>query len=241
MTSDANQTPHQSRQKCAHCGLVNAGTDQLCRRCGSSLSGDDLDPLVPAEIQSQSRHQEAPRVKKRTLLKRLSWIFGATLIVLLIFYVSLLMSSDGLRPEQRDQVQKAIAILEQRGFARETFILRHLTAFRSTDNWWNRYIGHRDAYAATNFPFEVVTLYPEFFSVPIDDNERAAVLLHESCHLMGSGEEAALGAAWRNKRRLGWTVEKYKQTRLWNATESLTKAQFPYMFQCGSDGRSDCY
>jgi len=151
------------------------------------------------------------------------------------------MSSDGLQPDQREKVQSAIAVLQQQGFSREAFILKRLTAFRSTDNWWNRYIGHRDAYAATNFPFEVVTLYPEFFSVPVDDKERAAVLLHESCHLMGSGEEAALGYAWRNKRQLGWTLDGYKQTRLWDATEKLTRASFPYMFQCGSDGQSDCF
>jgi hypothetical protein len=178
---------------------------------------------------------------KRGLLKRLTWIAGATLIALLICYVSLLISSDGLQPDQREEVRKAISAIAQQGFNREAFILKHLTVFRGTDNWWNHYLGHRDAYAATNFPFEVVTLYPEFFSVPVDDNERAAVLLHESCHLMGSGEEAALDSTWRNKRRLGWIAERYKQTRLWSATEPLTRAQFPYMFKCGPDGQSDCF
>jgi hypothetical protein len=184
---------------------------------------------------------EEPGRKKRSLLKRLTWIVGATIIALLACYVSLLITSDGLQPDQRERVSQAIAVLEQHGFTRETFILKHLTVFRGTDNWWNRYVGHHDAYAATNFPFEVVTLYPEFFSVPVDDIERAAVLLHESSHLMGGGEEAALGSAWRNKRRLGWTVDRYKQTRVWDATEQLTKAQFPYMFKCGSDGQSDCF
>jgi hypothetical protein len=207
-----------------------------CRRCGSPLTDDG-----PTELQPNPTIAAGPGPKKRGLLKRLTWIAGATLLALTIFYLSLLISSDGLQPDQREAVRKAISVLEQRGFNREVFILKHLTAFRSTDNWWNRYVGHRDAYAATNFPFEMVTLYPEFFSVPNDDNERAAVLLHESFHLMGSGEEAALGSTWRNKRRLGWTAEGYKQTRLWNATEQLTKAQFPYMFQCGPDGQSDCF
>jgi hypothetical protein len=241
MISDANQTPQQSRQKCLNCGLVNTGTDTSCRRCGSPLTGDDLNRVTPAESRSQPKLEAIPTVKKRGLLKRLTWIVGATLIALLICYLSLLMTSDGLQPDQREKVQKAIAVLEQHGFNREVFILKHLTVFRSTDNWWNRYLGHRDAYAATNFPFELVTLYPEFFSVPIDDNESAAILLHESCHLMGSGEEAALGSTWRNKRRLGWTAERYKQTRLWNATEPLTRAPFPYMFKCGTDGQSDCF
>jgi hypothetical protein len=196
---------------------------------------------VPEERQPDLEAAEVTSPQKRSFLKRLTWTLGATLIVLLICYLSLLISSDGLQPEQREQVQKAVAVLQQHGFNRETFILRHLTVFRGTDNWWNRYIGHHDAYAATNFPFEIITLYPEFFSLPVDDNERAAVLLHESYHLMGSGEEAALATTWRNKRQLGWTPDRYQQTRLWNATEQLTKAQFPYMFRCGPDGQSDCF
>jgi len=236
MNANSTQTPHPSRQKCAGCGLVNTASDESCRRCGNPLTGD-----APVEREADAEPAEKPGVKKRGLLKRLTWIAEATLIALLICYVSLLISSDGLQPDQREKVQQAIAVLEQHGFNREAFILKHLTVFRSTDNWWNRYIGHRDAYAATNFPFEVVTLYPEFFSVPVDDNERAAVLLHEASHLMGGGEEEALGSTWRNKQRLGWTADRYKQTRLWNATEQLTKAQFPYMFKCGPDGQSDCF
>jgi hypothetical protein len=152
-----------------------------------------------------------------------------------------LLSSDQLQPYQREKVAAAIAVLQQQGFARQTFILKHLVVFRATDNWWNRYVGHRDAYAATNFPYEIVTLYPEFFDVPVDDRERAAVLLHEASHLMGSGEDAALSSAWRNKQRLGWTADHYRETRVWYATEQLTRAQFPYFFLCGFDGHSDCF
>jgi hypothetical protein len=236
MVPDPNQTTPPSRRKCGSCGLVNAASDTLCRRCGSSL-----DDAAPVERQIDPNAPDKPAPKKRGFLKRLTWIAGATLISLLIFYLSLLMTSDGLQADQREAAQKAIAVLEQRGFGREVFVLKHLTVFRSTDNWWNRYIGHRDAYAATNFPFEVVTLYPEFFNLPVDDTERAAVLLHEASHLLGGGEEEALGFAWRHKQRLGWTADRYKQTRLWNATEQLTKAQFPYMFKCGPDGQSDCF
>jgi hypothetical protein len=230
-----DQSLHRSRQKCANCGLVNARSDESCRRCGAALAVDEesesglLEPITDA------------RPKKRGFLKRLTWVVGATLVILLVWYASLFISSDGLQPDQREKVRNAIGQLEQHGFTREAFILKHLTAFRSTDNWWNRYIGHRDAYAATNFPFEVVTLYPDFFDLPVDDKERAAVLLHEAYHLMGSGEEAALDSTWRNKRRLGWTADKYKQTRVWDATEKLTRAQFPYIFQCGPDGQSDCF
>ena len=236
MNQDANQTPHHSRGKCAKCGLVNTGSDELCRRCGTSLDRDET-----AEAGAPTAPLTRVSARKRGFLKRVTWILGATSIVLLILYVSLLISADGLQPDQREKVQNAIAILTQQGFTREAFILKHLTVFRGTDNWWNTYIGHREAYAATNFPFEIVTLYPEFFDLPVDDRERAAVLLHESRHLMGDGEDAALDFTWRNKQQLGWTADKYKQTRLWNATEPLTKARFPFMFQCGLDGKSDCF
>ncbi len=131
-------------------------------------------------------------------------------------------------------------VLEQKGFGKEGFVLRNLVTYRETDNWWNTYLGHRDAYAATNFPFEVLTLYPEFFANSADDEERAAILLHEACHLFGSGEEAALEYVWRNKQRLGWTADKYSQSRVWNNTRDLTKNLVPKLFQCGPDGKSDC-
>jgi hypothetical protein len=169
------------------------------------------------------------------------WIISATLIVLIVWYISLLLTSEKLPPDQYLKVDVAIGLIEQSGFTREGFVLRHATMFRSTDNWWNRWLGHHDAYAATNFPFEIVTLYPEFFKDPLDDRERAAMLLHEARHLLGDGEEAALRTTWMSKRRLGWTADRYKQTKVWDDTERLTRAQFPYLFQCGSDGKSDCY
>src|SRR6267142_4529297 len=235
MNQDSSQLPHHSRRKCASCGLVNTDTDELCRRCGIPLDSDDQPQTLQVEP------EPGATVKKRSFLKRVSWVMGATSFTLVIWYASLLTSSDALQPDQRDKVQNAIAVLSQQGFTREAFFLKRLAAFRSTDNWWNKYIGHRDAYAATNFPFEIVTLYPEFFDVPVDDKERAAVLLHESRHLLGDGEEAALRTTWQGKQRLGWTADRYQQTRVWDATERLTKAQFPYMFQCGANGQSDCY
>ncbi len=226
-----------SRRKCANCGLVNAAADEVCRRCGASLSGDDetvAREAVPVSFAATDR-------PKRSFLRRVAWVCSATTIALIIAYASLLLTSNGLQADQRAKVQAAIAQLQQHGFDREAFVLKDLTVFRSSDNWWNRYLGHRDAYAATNFPFEVVTLYPEFFEVIVDDRERAAVLLHEGRHLLGDGEEEALQSSWKRKAALGWTADRYKQTRVWAATERLTKAQFPYMFQCGSDGQSDCY
>lgn len=234
MSQDSIQAPHLLRKKCPNCGLVNAGSDELCRRCGTAL--------YEKEFIERFNTTAAPplKPKKRTLLRRLVWIFSATAMLLIIFYASLLFSADKPNPNQLVKIQNAIDQLQMRGFSREALVLNHVASFRTTDNWLNAYVGHRDAYAATNFPFEVVTLYPEFFEAPVDDCERAAVLLHEARHLFGDGEDGALENTWKSKRQLGWTSEKYKQTRVWDATMRLTKARFPYMFQCGADGQTDC-
>jgi hypothetical protein len=220
-----------SRKKCSQCGLVNFSADLECRRCGAFL---DSRSNVPDEADEESKPG------KRSLAKKLLWIAGATLSVLLICYVSLLASSERLAPEQKLIVYRAIWVLEQNGFTGDVFMLRHFASYRSTDNWWNRYLGHREAYAATNFPFEIVTLYPEFFDVSVDDNERAVMLLHEAYHLYGYGEAATLEGVWRNKAKLGWTAEKYGQTKVWKNTIELTRSNVPQLFQCGPDGQSDC-
>jgi hypothetical protein len=134
----------------------------------------------------------------------------------------------------------SINTLEQGGFSRDAFVLRNLVAFRATDNWWNRWVGHREAYAATNFPFEVITLYPEFFNNAVDDTERAAILLHESYHLFGSGEAAALEGTWRDKKRLNWTKDRYSHTKVWRNTRELTVNQVPQLFRCGLENNADC-
>jgi hypothetical protein len=231
------QSPHRARRKCANCQLVNSGTDDVCRRCGTVLP-DQLITEVAAAA-PESLDSEKPR--HRSFLKRVLWVLGATTTLLIVWYVSLLVSADGLQPDQSVQVENAIEILQQQGFSREVFVLKRLAAFRITDNWFNAYFGHRDAYAATNFPFEVVTLYPDFFELPIDDRERAAVLLHEARHLLGDNEDDALIFTWKNKKQLGWTADKYSQSKVWDATERWTRDRYPYMFQCGADNRRDCY
>lgn len=218
-----------NRNKCQSCGLVNAANDENCRRCGASLT--EADP-APADV------AEPP--KKRGIGKRLLWILCATLFLLFSFYLSLRVTSEDLGYDQRQIVRRSIAILEQKGFGSEASILNNLTTYRSTDSWWNRYVGHHDAYAATNFPFEVLTLYPEFFTVSTDDEERAAILLHEVYHLRGSGEPAALEGVWRNKARLGWTEEKYAESKVWKNTKELTMNLVPTLFQCGPERKSDC-
>ena len=220
-----------SSKKCSQCGLVNFASELECRRCGTFLGSRDR---VPDDVTEESKSG------KRSLRKKLLWIAGATFSALLLCYVSLLASSERLTGEQKQIVYRAIAVLEQNGFKGDVFMLRHFASFRNTDNWWNKYLGHREAYAATNFPFEIVTLYPEFFAISVDDNERAVMLLHESYHLFGYGEVATLEGVWRNKSRLGWTADKYSQTKVWKNTIELTRNNVPQLFQCGPDGQSDC-
>lgn len=218
-----------NRRKCPQCGLVNSASDERCRRCAGELGSD-----LPVEETPEARG------KQRGLAQRLLWILGTSVTLLFAWYMSMLLTSEELGFDRRQTVAQAIAVLEQKGFSRQAFVLSHLARYRQTDNWWNRSVGHHDAYAATNFPFEVVTLYPEFFNVAIDDTERAAILLHESYHLFGSGEATALEGVWREKQRLGWTADRYGHTRVWINTQEATATLVPKLFQCGADNHSDC-
>jgi hypothetical protein len=217
--------------RCVECGLVNFETAEQCKRCGAPLQGT-------GPVEAGADDADAP--VKRSFRKRISWVVGMTLVILLIYYLSLLATSDSIKWQQKQTVGRAITILEQKGFGKEAFVLRHLVSFRSTDNWWNMQVGHHDAYAATNFPFEVVTLYTEFFDTATDDTERAAILLHESYHLFGSGERSALEGTWRNKSKIGWTADKYGESKVWKNTLELTMSEVPELFRCGPQGQSDC-
>jgi hypothetical protein len=214
--------------KCRGCGLVNFADSDACRRCGERLSSSG-----PGEDFSRG-----PSV--RGFGRSLLWVSGATLTLLITSFLSLLATSESLDDEQRRTVARATRILEQAGFAAEAFMLNTFVSYRRTDHWWNRHVGHQSAYAATNFPFCIVTLYPAFFAFAVDDTERAAILLHESYHLRGAGEETALRRVWFEKSRFGWTAEHYSQTRVWKNTREWTVGSVPALFRCGDDRRSDC-
>lgn len=202
--------------KCQHCGLVNFADGGACRRCGGALFASP-----PAAAAAATPHSGP------TLGIRLAAITVVLAVVLGAWWGSLLATSAPLDPAQREIVDRAIALLEERGFSRQVSVLRRFTSFRSSDNWWNLYNDHYQAYAATNFPFEVVTLYSWFFELPRDDVERAIILLHESHHLLGGGEESALRQVWREKARLGWTAEVYGRSRVWRNTREWTQASAP--------------
>ena len=211
-----------SSRKCLRCGLVNFADVDICRRC-SAVLGDRM-AVTPAAGRTGS-----------AMVIRVGAIGGTVAAVLLGWWVSLLATSDPLDNEQRALVDDAIVLLDERGFSRHAFVLRHVTSFRSTDNWWNLYHAHYQAYAATNFPFEIVTLYPWFFELPADDVERAVVLLHEGYHLMGADEATALRQVWREKAKLGWTADVYGRSKVWKNTREWTEYSAPELFACGED------
>ena len=176
----------------------------------------------------------------RGFLRSLRWIALTTLTIVGLAFCSLFITSDPLTPDQQQRVTEAVALVEQGGFGREATVLRRIVFFRSTDNWWNEHVGHQNAYAATNYPFAVVTLYPAFFRVSSDATERAAILLHEVQHVLGSDERLALQRVWLHKQQLGWTADRYGRTRVWKNTRESTIAAWPGLFQCGIDGQTDC-
>ena len=213
--------------KCDQCGLINYITAQTCVRCGAALG--------ESENISPNR-----RFLKSGLVKRAVVCVVVLLGVVFAFYFSLVLSADSLRPPERALVSSAIARLEATSFNDEAFLLKHLTVFRANDNWLNASVEKENAYAATNFPFEIVTVYPDFFTYPSDDTERAAILLHEAKHLQGKDEKEAYEFVWRNRERLGWTSGTYHRSVIWREIRKLTKEYSPAMFTCDFNEFGDC-
>jgi hypothetical protein len=156
------------------------------------------------------------------------------------FYLSLIFTSASLKYEEKEQIKNAVRILDEKGFSREVFILNYLTSFRGNDNWLNASTKFENAYAATNFPFEIMTVYPDFFIYPIDDTERAAILLHEAQHLKGADEEEAYEFVWRNRKRLGWTKETHGSSIVWQNIRRQTQEFAPNLFVCDWNEARDC-
>jgi hypothetical protein len=212
--------------------MVNWVEAAECKRCGALFGG-----MSGSRVERSSGGGGG----ERSLLKRVLFVAGMVGLFVFGSCVSLRVTSEPVTVEQRQLVGRAIDLLEQKGYGGRTFILKNLVSYRASDNWWNRYVGHTDAFAATNFPFEVVTLYPDFFTVPVDDTERAVVLLHESYHLMGAGEEKAFAEVWREKGKLGWTKNAYGHTQLWLSVRAYTERYAPRLFTCGKSGTDDCF
>ncbi len=230
---------YRQKFKCTNCNLVGfADADTTtCPRCEAKIFSDaDFASLddTHAQTDSDSTKREA------SLWRRALIILGVVAGVLVAAYASLIVTSKPLSGEQRQIVRRAIEVLRERGFTSEANMFSIVVSFRRTDSWWNAYTGHADAYAATNFPFQVVTLYPDFFKIPVDDTERAAVLLHEAQHLFGAGEPKAFNQTWRARKQLGWTADTHGETRVYRGTRELTRETAPEIFRCGLSSRTDC-
>ena len=214
-------------KKCSNCGLVNYLTAQYCARCTLNLG------------ESENISSKRPFLKS-PLLKRAAVCLFVLIVAVFGFYASLVLSADGLRREEHRTVHLAIKHLEESGFTDEVFLLKRLTVFRSNDNWLNASVQKESAYAATNFPFEIITLYPDFFTYPVDEIEQAAILLHEAKHLQGKDEREAYEFVWKNKSRIGWTSEDYGRSMIWLETRKLTREYSPELFVCDFNEFGDC-
>jgi hypothetical protein len=206
--------------KCQHCGLAHFAGVDVRTRC--------------------SRGPDAGRPFASSFISRFVVLVAVCIFAVIGFYLSLIGSADRLALAEKQQVEAAVSLLEARGFADEAFLLRHVATFRGNDNWLNASVEKENAYAATNFPFEIVTIYPEFFTLPADDTERAAILLHEAKHLQGKDEPEAYEFVWKNRSRLGWTGDAYGRSEVWRDVRRQTREHLPSMFVCEFNDFGDC-
>jgi hypothetical protein len=221
-------------KKCPNCNVINFISAEKCVRCETSLDG------VEPEINRKISSREPQKSLRAKILKRAAVCLTVCVGVLFCFYLSLLMTSKSLAYEEKQSVQRAIDILDAKDFDHEVFLLRHLTSFRGNDNWLNASTRDENAYAATNFPFEIITIYPEFFTVPQDDTERAMILLHEAQHLKGADEREAYDFVWRNRKKLGWTRETHAASKIFINVEKQTREFAFDLFQCDWNIGGDC-
>ena len=173
-------------------------------------------------------------------IRRILIFLMVCLVAIGIFYSSLIFTAAPLTTSEREHVDLAVQLLEERGFINEAYLLRDLATFRRDDNWLNAAVAKENAFAATNFPFAIITLYPDFFTYTLDDVERAAILLHEARHLKGYNEEDAYEFVWRNRKYLGWTEDKYGHSIVWRNIRRQTRDFAPNLFVCDFNPLGDC-
>lgn len=218
------------KKQCPNCRLVNFPHTEQCARCRFDL--------IEVSTFAAPDANQSSLVSK--ILKRALICLAVCVISILGFYLSMIFTSSPLNSDERAIVAKSIEILDAKGFGSEVFLLRNLTAFRGDDNWLNASTRLENAYAATNFPFEIMTVYPEFFNLTTDDTERAAVLLHEAKHLKGGDERQAYEFVWRNRKKLGWTKEAYAHSAVWRNIRKQTREYAPNLFVCDWTDYADC-
>ncbi len=213
-------------KKCPNCRLVNYAEANQCVRCNEEIS--DGSRVVSAK----------PR--RPSIGLRIAVCLGLCVVSLTIFYFSLVASSRSLSIQQRQMVDEAVALVKAKGFDSEAMFLERFSVYRSSDNWLNSLTPKENAFAATNFPFLIMTLYPDFFTYPADDVERAAILLHEARHLRGGDEMDAYKFVWQNRTKLGWTKDKYANSPVWKNVRRQTREYAPEIFGCPDKEFDDC-
>ncbi len=218
------------KKRCPNCHLIHFPHSTECVRCQSGL----------IEVSTLQTDGAIKPSMKCTIIRRAAICVVVCFAALLGFYLSMIFTSASLKYDEKKQIQSAIKILDEKGFAGEVFLLKYLTSFRGNDNWLNASTKTENAYAATNFPFEIMTVYPDFFTYSTDDVERAAILLHEARHLKGADEKEAYEFVWRNRHKLGWTKEFYEHSVVWQNVRKQTKEFAPNLFVCGSNEFGDC-
>ncbi len=215
-------------KKCPNCNLVNFADADACARCEADL------------IEVSSEIEKPKASLKRKILQRAAVCLVVCILTVLGFYLSLLFTSKRLNYDEKSKVKDAIKVLDEKGFSEEVFLLDYLTSFRANDHWLNASVEKEGAFAATNFPFEIMTVYPDFFQYPTDDTERAAILLHEAQHLKGADEKEAYEFVWKNRQKLGWTKDKYAHSIVWRNVRKQTKEVAPHLFVCELNEYADC-
>jgi hypothetical protein len=184
--------------------------------------------------------EQPVRQNFRDALHLLYRIFRAGLATLLVFYFTLIISSKPVSPAQAEKIDKAIELLEKKGFSTEVFWLRRVTLFRNSDNWLNSFAEKENAFAATNCPFGIITIYPDFYDRAKDDTERAMILLHEAQHLRGADEREAYRYVWQNRQKLGWIQLSHGMTETFVTIELQTRENVPELFNCPENLWNDC-
>lgn len=217
-------------KKCPNCQLTNFAHSKECVRCQFNL----------IEVSTLSENPQKTSFLRSKIFRRVVICLAVCIFTLLGFYLSMIFTSSPLKYEERKSVNAAINILSEKGFSKEVFLLKYLSSYRNNDNWLNASTRLENAYAATNFPFEIMTIYPDFFEYTRDDLERAAILLHEAQHLKGADEKEAYEFVWRNRKQLGWTKEKYAGSPVWRNVRTQTKEVAPNLFVCDWNEAGDC-
>jgi hypothetical protein len=212
-------------KKCQNCRLVNYDGVDRCVRCDEELGTATI---------------VAGKPRRPSIAMRAAVCLGVCVSLVIAFYLSLIASSRSLSAEQKQLVAKATAIVREKGFESEARFLQSYSVMRSSDNWLNSMVPKENAYAATNFPFQIVTIYPDFVTYPVDDVERAAILLHEARHLRGGDEKDAYKFVWQNRAKLGWTKDKYTQSNIWINVRRQTREYAPELFACPGKEFDDC-